>query len=560
MTAAVSFPEMKYERVPMDELKAAYADLRARLSKADGPGLVALVREWTQLRSRSETMSSLNHVRYTIDTRDEATKAERKFLDDQEPTLAEWDTAFRRGLLAHPHKAALEKEFGPLFLKQTAIAIQTFDPKIADHLRKLSDLGMKYTELLASAKIEYQGETVNLSGLDKFTNSEDREIRHGAARKRFEFFAANGATLDSLYDEMVKTRDDMARSLGHPNFIPLGYQLMTRTDYGPDDVAVFREEVVKHVVPLAARWRKQQAESLGVDLHVWDEKLIDGRPAPRPQGDAAYILEQTARMYNDLSPQTGEFFTMMKSRGLFDLVTKEGKAGGGYCTSFPDFGVPFVFSNFNGTKGDVEVMTHECGHAFQAWSSRHQPLLEYRWPTYEACEIHSMGMEMLTYPWMDLFFGEEAERFRRVHMKESIVFLPYGCAVDEFQHFVYANPGCGPEARHRHWQAMEKKYLPWRQYGDLDYAARGGFWQGQQHIYRSPFYYIDYVLAQTCALQIWKKSREDRVNALKDYMAICTPGGSQSFLQLVETGGLKNPFKPGVLSGIVSEAREYVEN
>jgi M3 family oligoendopeptidase len=220
--------------------------------------------------------------------------------------------------------------------------------------------------------------------------------------------------------------------------------------------------------------------------------------------------------------------------------------------------VPFVFSNFNGTKGDVEVMTHECGHAFQCWSARNQPLLEYRWPTYEAAEIHSMGMEFLTYPWMELFFGDEAERFRRVHMIESIVFLPYGCAVDEFQHFVYANPNCGPAARKAEWKNIEKKYMPWANHGDLEFPTQGGAWQGQLHIYTAPFYYIDYVLAQTCALQIWKKSREDRERALREYMAICPPGGSQSFLQLVRTGGLRNPFEPGVLRGIVAEAERYV--
>jgi M3 family oligoendopeptidase len=251
---------------------------------------------------------------------------------------------------------------------------------------------------------------------------------------------------------------------------------------------------------------------------------------------------------------------MMNEKGLFDLVTREGKAGGGYCTSFPDFGVPFVFSNFNGTKDDVEVMTHECGHAFQNWSSRNQPLLEYHWPTYEACEIHSMSMEFLTYPWMELFFGDAAKRFRYIHMMGAIIFLPYGCAADEFQHFVYANPDCGPEARKTEWLRLEKKYLPWIDYGDLEFPAGGSFWQVQSHIYNSPFYYIDYVLAQTCALQFWKKARQNREQALSDYMAICTPGGSQSFLQLVKTGGLRNPFEPGVLSGLVSEAEGFVNS
>jgi M3 family oligoendopeptidase len=559
MASAPSFAEMEYKRIPLDEIKSQHEAMQRRLSSADARGIVDVVREWTHLRSRYDTMSSLNQVRYTIDTRDNAIKDERKFLDDQEPTVEEWNTSLRRALLAHPHRAALEKEFGRQFISSMETAVQTFDPKIADHLKKQSDLSMQYTDLLASAKIEFHGKTYNLSGLEQFQHSEDREIRHEASLKRFQFFQTHGADLDRIYDDLVRVRHDMARQLGYANYIPLAYKLLFRTDYGANDVTVLREEVRKHVVPLATRWRERQRQLLDVDeLKWWDLKLLDGKPAPRPQGNAETIVENTARMYRELSPQTGEFFGMMRQRGLFDLVTKEGKAGGGYCTSFSDFGVPFVFSNFNGTKGDVEVMTHECGHAFQCWSSRNQPLLEYRWPTYEACEIHSMGMEFLTYPWMELYFGDAAERFRRVHMIESVMFLPYGCAVDEFQHFVYANPDCGPEARKAHWLALEKKYLPWTSYGDLEYATVGGFWQGQQHIYNAPFYYIDYVLAQTCALQIWKKSRESRERALQDYMAICPPGGSQSFLQLVKTGGLRNPFEPGVLSGIVSEAERYV--
>jgi M3 family oligoendopeptidase len=550
---------MEYQRVNLEEMGAKYQELQRKLPSVDARGIIDVVREWTRLRSRYETMSQLNQVRYTIDTRDSTIKEERKYLDDQQPTVEDWNTSMRRALLSHPHRNAIEKEFGPQFITSMETAVQTFDPKISEHLKKQADLSMQYTDLLASAKIEFHGKTYNLSGLDQFLNDENRDVRHEAAQKRYQFFSDHGTELDRIYDELVSVRHDMARQLGYANFIPLAYKLLFRTDYGPENVAVLREEVRQHVVPLVARWRERQKQRLGLDeLYFWDQRLLDGRPAPKPIGNADTIIQNTTRMYNELSPQTGEFFAMMRERGLFDLVTKEGKAGGGYCTSFPDYGVPFVFSNFNGTKGDVEVMTHECGHAFQCWSARNQPLLEYHWPTYEACEIHSMGMEFLTYPWMELYFGDEAERFRRVHMIESIMFLPYGCAVDEFQHFVYSNPHAGPDGRKAEWRNIEKKYLPWINYGDLEFPKRGGFWQGQLHIYTAPFYYIDYVLAQTCALQIWKKSREDRERALRDYMAICPPGGSQSFLQLVRTGGLRNPFEAGVLRGIVAEAERYV--
>ncbi|MEO1254455.1 MAG: M3 family metallopeptidase, partial [Bacteroidota bacterium] len=268
---------------------------------------------------------------------------------------------------------------------------------------------------------------------------------------------------------------------------------------------------------------------------------------PKPQGEPNWIIEQARQMYDQLAPETKSFFRMLQNRQLMDVVAKEGKATGGYCTYIHGYGAPFIFSNFNGTSGDIDVLTHEFGHAFQVYSSRRLQPMEYNWPTYEACEIHSMSMEFFTYPWMANFFGSDTEKYYFSHLAGAIRFLPYGVAVDEFQHRVYADPNLDSNQRHAIWKELEAKYLPHRQYAGNEFLEKGAFWSKQNHIYTSPFYYIDYCLAQICAFQLCLRDQKDHISAWADYLKLCKAGGSGSFLELVKLAGLESPFTEGVV-------------
>jgi M3 family oligoendopeptidase len=265
-------------------------------------------------------------------------------------------------------------------------------------------------------------------------------------------------------------------------------------------------------------------------------------------------------MYAELSKETDDFYQYMWKNELMDNAAKDGKMTGGYCTFIGNHQSPFIFSNFNGTSHDVTVLTHEAGHAFQCYAtSRNIDLYEYLWPTYEACEIHSMSMEFFTWPWMQLFFKEDTEKFKFEHLSGALQFLPYGVAVDEFQHLVYENPNMTAAERNEAWRMVEKKYLPHRTYEGNDFLEKGGYWHRQSHIFSSPFYYIDYVLAQICAFQFWKKSLEDKENAWKDYVKLCKAGGSMSFLKLVELAGLRSPFEDGTVEWAIQPIKEYFE-
>ena len=349
----------------------------------------------------------------------------------------------------------------------------------------------QYTKLLASAKIPFDGEERTLPGMGKYLLSEDRTVREAASKAKYAFFEEHEAEIDEIYDQLVKVRTRIAKKLGFSNFVELGYVRMTRSDYNPEMVENFRKQVLDYIVPVATSLYNRQEARLGYGtLRYFDEKFEFTTGNATPKGEPEWILENGVKMYHELSPQTKEFFDFMVDSELLDLVNKPGKAGGGYCTYIPEYKAPFIFSNFNGTAGDIDVLTHEAGHAFQVYSSRWIETPELNFPTYESCEIHSMSMEFFTWPWMNLFFKEDTEKYKFTHLGSAIKFIPYGIVVDAFQHFVYYNPDATPAQRKSAWRELEKQYLPHKNYEGCDFLERGGWWFQQSHIFGSPFYYI----------------------------------------------------------------------
>lgn len=555
------FNELPYLRPDLESIRVKLATLTERLSAAStADEAIAVVTDWNALRKEYATMQSLAEVRYTQNVADEARKNEKHFYDENNPTFIEMNLAFEKVLIASPWRPAMETHYGELFFRIIENSLKVFSPAIKDMLVQQSDLTNKYNELTASAKIELDGETYNLSTIGKISIDLDREKRKRAALAQYSFLGSNASALDDIYDKLVKLRTRMATTLGFKNYIEFRYIEFGRVDYNAEDVKVFRQQVIDQVVPLVTKFRAAQAKRLGVDsLRIYDEKLQFADGNPIATGDHDFIVNAATTMYSELAPETKEFFDLMIDRELMDLKSRDNKATGGYCTSFPEFGVPFIFANFNKTTHDVEVLTHEAGHAFQAFRSRNHIVPEYYWPTAEACEIHSMGMEFLTWPWMNQFFGDQTDKFRFYHLQGAILFLPYGCAVDHFQHWVYEHPEVTPAERNAKWKEMESIYMPWRNAEGVPEAMEGRSWQFQRHIFESPFYYIDYALAQTCALQYWAASEEDRTKAFQDYLRICDVGGSQSFLQIVETGNLTSPFAEGCLQGVVHKAHTWLQ-
>jgi len=557
----MKFSEFKYERPSLDEYKKKMTELIAVFT--DDSTLedeIKAIRTSFAIEDTLDTMLGIASVRHTIDTKDEFYNAEKDFADENGPLFQEQSQAFLMKIYNSKNRDGLINEFGELLFKQVELQLKTFKPEIIEDLQQENKLSSEYSVLTASAEIEFEGETYNLSGMGKFTTDKNRETRHKAQLAVSNWFEKNEAKIDELYDGLVKIRHQIAIKLGYENFTQLGYDRLGRSDYNADDVKRYRDQIYDSVVPLAAELTERKGKRIQIeDMKSYDLALSFLTGNPTPKGDSVWQLNHAKDMYSEMSEQTKAFIEMMTEKELLDLETKPGKQGGGYCTFFPDYDSPFIFANFNGTSHDVDVLTHEAGHAFQVYLSREQ-IPSYRWPTLEAAEIASMSMEFLAWPWIDKFFVEDTDKYKFSHLAGSISFLPYGVAVDEFQHEVYAKPEMTPEQRKQTWRKVEKKYLPYKDYDDDAFLERGSFWFRQGHIFGVPFYYIDYTLAQVVAFQYWIKAQDNHAQALAEYIDLCKLGGSKSFVDLVHSANLRVPFDDGVVGKIIKPIKNYLDS
>jgi M3 family oligoendopeptidase len=558
----LKFAQFTYKRPDVEQTKRQFASLLAVFKNAENADKqIAAMNEINTLRNRVGTMFNLAYIRHSVDTNDPFYKAENDHMDEIDPEIQDLVSQYYEMLLDAAFRKELELVYGSQLFALAEAQLKTFSPEIIPLLQKENKLSTEYTQLIASAKIDFEGEERTLAQLQPFAESEDRETRKSANKAMFGFFEENETKLDDIFDQLVKVRHEIAVTLGYKNFVELGYYRMSRTDYDASIVAKFRKQVEEYVVPAVSKLKERQRKRIGQDeLKFYDEAFEFQSGNATPKGEPDWIIANGKQMYSELSPETDEFFNFMLKNELMDVVAKKDKASGGYCTLIEDYKAPFIFSNFNGTSGDIDVLTHEAGHAFQVYMSRNASVPEYFWPTYEACEIHSMSMEFLTWPWMELFFKEDTDKYKFSHLSSALIFLPYGVAVDEFQHYVYENPEVTPTERKQAWRKIEKKYLPHRDYDGMEFLEKGGYWQRQSHIYNSPFYYIDYTLAQICAFQFWKRSREDREQAWDDYLSLCKRGGSQSFLGLVKSANLQSPFADGTVEQVVRTIDDYLSS
>ena len=512
------------------------------------------------LADHIQTQFTLAQIRHEIDTNDPFYDAEATFIDENGPLLQEYYQKWHLALKESPFRPDFEKKYGDLLFRNIEISLRAFSPEIIGELQRENALTTEYQKLIASAQIPFQGGTYTLSQLTPFKQSADDKTRRTAWEAEGRFYQENGEKLDGIYDELVRLRDTMGKKLGFGDYVGLGYCRMMRNSYTAQDVERFRKAVVRHIVPVAEKLQRERAARMGFvyPMSYADNALIfrDGNAAP--QGTPDDILACGRKFYHELSAETAEFIDFMFENELFDVLSKKGKAGGGFCASLPDYKAPFIFANFNGTQGDVEVMTHEAGHAFADYTSRSITPSDYRNPTLDACEIHSMSMEFFAWPWAEGFFGKDTAKFRHSHLTGALTFIPYGTMVDHFQHIVYENPQMTPAQRHQAWRELTAVYMPWIMLDDIPFYGEGRAWQRQLHIYTDPFYYIDYCLAQTVALQFWALSLRDREDAWRRYMALVRLGGSRPFAGLVEAAGLATPFGDTALRDVAQAAESWL--
>ena len=558
------FDEMVYTRPDLEAVKEQLTALTQRLTAAQAYAAAkAVFLQREALMRQIVTAQTLVSIRHSIDTRDAFYDAEMQFWNTAAPELQEYDQQWTAAMLASPFRSQFSAEYGDVYFINAELDLKSFDASIIPELQEENELTQAYEKLLASAQIPFEGRTYTISQMTPFKTDADDARRLAAWKAEGQWYKDHRQELDELYDRLVRLRDAMGKKLGYEGYTTLGYYRMSRTCYTKTDVEAFRRAVVEHLVPVADGIYRAQAQRLGkaYPLSFADAALMFRSGNPKPCGTADDVLTQGKRFYEELSPETGVFFNTMLDNGLLDVLSTEGKAGGGYCTDIAAYRVPFIFANFNGTRGDVEVVTHEAGHAFAYWMNRDRVPMELAWPSMEACEVHSMSMEFFAWPWAEGFFGADTRKFLYSHLASAVTFIPYGTMVDHFQHVVYEKPQMTPAERHAVWKELLGIYMPWMKLdGDIPFYSEGEGWQRQHHIYSSPFYYIDYCLAQTVALQFWARIQEDSKAAWKCYMDYTVQGGSRVFTELLKHAGLDTPFEESCLRGVCEHATQWLAN
>ena len=560
----MKFNEMTYTRPDIGALLARCKELAAKAAAApDGDALVRLYYEQSEAFAEYNTAANLANIHYTCDTRDEYWKAEQDFFDANGPAVTNASVEISRAFLANPHVDVLTAKFGTTCVAGMKNAVLGMDDRTVELQQQFNALVSRYQQIYGGALVELDGKQLTIPQLGPYKEDLDPAVRRAAYEAEAGYFDAHRAELDELYGEIVKNLNAQARVMGYHDYSELSYVRMNRIGYGPEEIRKFRDQVANDVVPQLQKVMALRAKRTGIAHPAFTDLPIlfrDGNPKPIPGYKARMDAART--MYHELSPETAEFIDFMQDNELFDVESRPGKMSGGYMTSLPSYKAPFIFANWNDTSGDVDVLTHECGHAFEGYVAERDPAIpaDLECPGMESAEIHSMAMEFLTAPWHHLLFGRDTDKYALLHAEDSFVFLAYGCEVDEFQHIMYQNPDLTPDERNAEWLKLEKKYRPWIDFDNLPFYGRGAGWQRQLHIYECPFYYIDYCLSTMAALQFFLLSLTDHKDAWERYLRLVRRAGTASYTELLETAGLKVPFEEGSIKGIAQQMTDWLEN
>ncbi len=553
--------EMPYSRVDMDEVKKFFEKLIVDSKNAkSGEEQFELHKKYYDFMADVYTNIKLGVFRHNIDTTEEFYSKENDYIDEITPLISQYANEYNKVLFESPYRSFLEEKISKVAFKNIELANKSIDEKILPLMQEENALVSKYDKLIASAKIMFDGEECNISLLRKYLTSENRDTRKRAWKALSDYFLSVTDEIDSIYDQLVKNRTRQAKELGYDNYVELGYNRMMRNSYRRAEVENFRKQIKESFVPFVSRIQEQRKEQIGVtDLKYYDNDMFFANGNPKPVGTPEEIMKAGQQMYRELSPETAEFFDFMIENELFDVLGRKTKKAGGYMDFLPKYKSPIIFANFNGTSGDVDVITHECGHAFQGYVTRNDEITEHNDITMETAEIHSMSMEYFTYGWMDRFFGDRSEDYLKMHLQDSITFIPYGCMVDEYQHIVYDNPDMTPAERKEVWKRLESEYRPWLDFDGDEFFGEGGYWQRQGHIFWNPFYYIDYVLASVVAMQFKVWMDKDYDDAWKHYLQLCKLSARDFYEQELAEVGLKSPFKDGTIQSLVDEMSAKID-
>jgi oligoendopeptidase F len=504
--------------------------------------LEAWLMDLSELQACLYEEGSRRYIDMTCHTDDETIeKAYLHFIGEINPKLKpHWDFLNRKYLetqASHP----LDMDRYKVFTRALENEVRLFREENVPLQTEDDILSQRYQKICGAMTAIMEGEEKTLPQMRRYLEETNRSARQEAWEKISARYLADREAIDSIYDEEIQVRHQIARNAGFVNYRDYQHQALGRFDYSPQDCHAFHEAIEQEIVPLAARLAERRGRNLQLAaLRPWDLQVDPkGRPPLRPFEKGDQLAAGCERIFSKIESALGDQFRQMQSNGLLDLESRKGKAPGGYQSNLEEIRLPFIFMNAAGTDQDLFTLLHEGGHAFHTFACRNEPLLAYRDAPIEFCEVASMGMELLSLPHFGEFYSEEeSARSRTSHLEKILQLLPWIATIDAFQHWIYQNPGHSQEERREEWLSLQRRFGPavdWSGYEEAECNA----WHKQLHLFSVPFYYIEYGIAQLGALQLWRAASDDGPAALARYRAALALGGSRPLPELFATAGLR---------------------
>lgn len=553
--------QMEYKRMDVREVSQKLDDFILRFKNAENADeQLALDEEIGKYFEIMDTNMALANIRFTLNTKDEFYSKEKEYYDQVMPSLSVKMRELDMCYIQSKFKDELVKHIPEVFFTNKKLESETINDSVVEELKRENALVTEYTKLMSSIQIKFKNKIYTRSEISQFVTNSNRKIRRGACLAEGRAMRKVAKKLDIIFNELVGVRTTLAKKLGFKSFSEVGYRRLGRNCYDQNDIAKFRQNVKTYIVPLCTELKQKISSEMGwKNLMLYDNSVFT-KTEPKPIGSIEEIFAKGKKMYQEMDSQTGELFETMTQAEAFDVVARDGKWGGGYCTGLPQYKLPFILANFNGSHDDIGVLTHEFGHALASYQAFNIPRVSARGSvTCETCEVHSMSMEFLTYQWMNLFFGENTQEYIFNHVASSLTFLPYGTIVDFFQQTVYDYYSLNASDRNDFWRQAEREYLPHLNNKGIPYYRTGRRWQQKAHIYETPFYYIDYCLAQMTAFQFLQLMQEDYKGAFKKYLQFVKLGGTKPFLDIIKEVGLKSPFEEETFAEVTETIRQMLK-
>ncbi|MFZ1686374.1 MAG: M3 family oligoendopeptidase [Flavobacteriales bacterium] len=534
---------------------------RAFLSLAD---LVQWLRDLSELEAALGEEGAWRYIRMSLDTRDEAvTQRFQEFVTTIQPEAEKRADALNRKLMASPWSNELKSDGYPVYLRGIREQLRIYREANVQLLAELRAQAQEYAAVTGAMNVEWKGETITLPKAAAILESPDREERKAIWRKINDRRAQERGKLDDLFDGLVEKRHAVAENAGFATFRDYMYSALGRFDHKPSDAFAFHDAVARSVVPVAEALELGRRKALGVDrLRPWDLSVdISNKPPLKPFEQPEQLADLAIEVFSKLHPYFAECLRTMRTKGLLDLASRDGKAPGGYNYPLFETGAPFIFMNAVGTHDDLITMVHEGGHAVHSFLSQQLTLTGFKNFPSEVAELASMSMELLTMDHWHLIYKEPAElrRAKRDHLERVIGILPWVATVDAFQHWVYEHPQHTRKQRDVAWLDIHKRFsgkvTDWSGYGE----QRTMLWQKQLHIFEVPFYYIEYGIAQLGAIGIWRNYKNDPEQAVQQYMDALKLGYTRPLPEIYAVAGVRFDLGADNVRGLITFVREELE-